>query len=579
MIETKANTPLGHKLLILSLLVAVSMMLALAAPARAETTYTVSRTDDPIPDGCVPGDCSLREAVIAANSTSGSDTILLQPLATYNLLKPGSSDSQGDLDVTGNLDIKSTGPEDATIDANNIDRAIEVVSGGLSLYDITVQHGHASADSAGLVKGGAIRVSGSLYLYDSKVWGNDMPAVNGAEGAGIYNSGHTVLTRTEVSSNTNEAGFGGGIYTSGQGITEIRDSKFFNNDAVFGGALASAEDGGSVSVDRSQLSFNTSGLGGAAYQLGNSSYTFTNSTLNGNSAVDGSGGGAIRVRAGTATLNNSTVTRNEAPNGGGLSAKNDGTSVTLANTIVAGNTDTDQGDGDFPDCLDVDAVTVTTHFHTQGYNILGNAQGCQLSPTTGDRFGTPASPVNPLLDPSASFNGGSFAQVFTYALLPGSPAIDGGNPSGGCAFSDARGVPRTLGGRCDIGAYELVKCQTTVVNRVGTFGNDSSTTPELTPTRGADGFLGLDGSDTLRGADGKDALCGGNDADTLAGGDASDFLLGGSGKDHFAGNTGNDTIKARDNQADTIACGAGEDRVTADRTDKVARDCEHVFRK
>jgi hypothetical protein len=39
------------------------------------------------------------------------------------------------------------------------------------------------------------------------------------------------------------------------------------------------------------------------------------------------------------------VTGNEAPNSGGLSAKNDGTSITLSNTIVAGNTDSNQGDG------------------------------------------------------------------------------------------------------------------------------------------------------------------------------------------------------------------------------------------
>jgi Ca2+-binding RTX toxin-like protein len=340
-------------------------------------------------------------------------------------------------------------------------------------------------------------------------------------------------------------------------------------------------------VERSQLSLNTAGLGGASYQLGTSTYTFANTTLDGNTAVDGTGGGAIRVRGGSATLNNSTVTRNEAPNGGGLAAANDGSSITIANTIVAGNTDSNQADGNFPDCLDLNAVGVTTHFKTQGYNILGNAQGCQLSPGTGDQFGTPAAPVNPLLDSNAKFNGGLFAQVLTYALLPGSPAIDRGDPSSSCSSIDARIVQRSLGGRCDSGAYELVKCQTTAVNRVGTLGNDSSTTPELAPTTGADGYLGFDGSDTLQGAEGNDAMCGGSGGDTLTGGPGADFLVGGSdndtlngslGSDRFTGNTGNDTIRARDGKADTVACGAGTDRVTADRTDKVAGDCERVSR-
>ena len=588
MFHTRANAMLGLKGLLLGQLIAIFiMLLALATPAQAQVTFTVNRTDDPSPQGCFPGDCSLREAVIAANGTPGSDTIVLEP-TTYNLTIAGNGGAdQGDLDITENLDIKSTGPGDATIDANRIDRVLEVVSGGLSLRDITVRNGLATPDGQGLFRGGGIRVFGSLYLYDSKVVENHMPAVNGADGGGIYNNGHTVVMRSEVSNNTAVQGFGGGIYTPANGVTEIRDSKLSGNEAVFGGALSSASGGGNVMVERSQLSLNTAGLGGASYQLGTSTYTFTNTTLDSNTAVDGTGGGAIRVRGGSATLNNSTVTRNEAPNGGGLAAANDGSSITIANTIVAGNTDTNQADGNFPDCLDLNAVGVTTHFKTQGYNILGNAQGCQLSPATGDQFGTPAAPVNPLLDTSASFNGGLFAQVLTYELLPGSPAIDRGDPSSSCSSIDARIVQRSLGGRCDSGAYELVKCQTTAVNRVGTFGNDSSTTPELAPTTGADGYLGFDGSDTLQGAEGNDAMCGGSGGDILTGGPGSDFLVGGSdndtlngslGSDRFTGNTGNDTIRARDGKTDTVACGAGTDRVTADRADKVAGDCERVSR-
>ena len=42
--------------------------------------------------------------------------------------------------------------------------------------------------------------------------------------------------------------------------------------------------------------------------------------------------------------------------------------------------------------------------------------------------------------------------------------------------------------------------------------------------------------------------------------------------------TGKDTILARDKAIDTIRCGAGNDIVTADRNDKVAKDCETVRR-
>ncbi|MCA9602536.1 MAG: hypothetical protein R3A78_08290 [Polyangiales bacterium] len=44
--------------------------------ARADS-FEVSREDDPPADGCFPGDCSLREAIQAANATPGPDFVLL----------------------------------------------------------------------------------------------------------------------------------------------------------------------------------------------------------------------------------------------------------------------------------------------------------------------------------------------------------------------------------------------------------------------------------------------------------------------------------------------------------------------
>jgi len=52
--------------------------------AKTATTFTVTRTDDPVPNGCLPTDCSLREAVIAANAGSGGDAIAL-PAGDYRL--------------------------------------------------------------------------------------------------------------------------------------------------------------------------------------------------------------------------------------------------------------------------------------------------------------------------------------------------------------------------------------------------------------------------------------------------------------------------------------------------------------
>jgi len=68
--------------------------------ASAAQTFVVTRTDDPPPNGCQTGDCSLREAVQSANSATGQgvDTVQLAA-ATYSV---GSTiEITGDLLVTG----------------------------------------------------------------------------------------------------------------------------------------------------------------------------------------------------------------------------------------------------------------------------------------------------------------------------------------------------------------------------------------------------------------------------------------------------------------------------------------------
>ena len=62
-------------------------------------------------------------------------------------------------------------------------------------------------------------------------------------------------------------------------------------------------------------------------------------------------------------------------------------------------------------------------------------------------------------------------------------------------------------------------------------------------------------------------------------GPGSDRLTGGKGRDIMLGAGGTDMIKARDGQRDVIKCGPGKDKVVADRSDRVAKDCEQVRRK
>jgi hypothetical protein len=88
-------------------------------------------------------------------------------------------------------------------------------------------------------------------------------------------------------------------------------------------------------------------------------------------------------------------------------------------------------------------------FVSRGYNLFGARTGCPTAPrrydTTVDRGVVFTQVLGPLQD-----NGGS---TVTHALLPGSPAIDAGDPTR-CRGTDQRGVPRPQGAECDIGAFE-----------------------------------------------------------------------------------------------------------------------------
>jgi hypothetical protein len=182
-----------------------------------------------------------------------------------------------------------------------------------------------------------------------------------------------------------------------------------------------------------------------------STVTITNSTIAGNTAGSGAMGSGIHVAdgsvisaGGTLTLLNSTVASNQtAGSGGGLWVGATRTQVRLANTIIARNTAVTGGP-------DVWGTLLTT----SAYNLIGDGSGLSgiSHGQNGNQVGTAASPIDPQLGPLQN-NGGPTP---TMALLPGSPALDRGDP----AFApppatDQRGLPRVVASTIDIGAFEV----------------------------------------------------------------------------------------------------------------------------
>ena len=99
----------------------------------------------------------------------------------------------------------------------------------------------------------------------------------------------------------------------------------------------------------------------------------------------------------------------------------------VRNSIVAGNTASD----------------CSGPLTSAGYNLIGSTAGCTYTPGAGDQIG-----VDPRLATLAN-NGGP---TQTIALLPGSAAIDAGDPAGCLGAggrpltTDQRGAPRPQDG-------------------------------------------------------------------------------------------------------------------------------------
>jgi Ca2+-binding RTX toxin-like protein len=111
-------------------------------------------------------------------------------------------------------------------------------------------------------------------------------------------------------------------------------------------------------------------------------------------------------------------------------------------------------------------------------------------------------------------------------------------------------------------------------NLLGAAGNDA-----LHGQSGNDRISASSGRDRVNGGSGSDRISGGSSADTINGDAGNDRINGGGSPDVLRGNSGNDRVSARDGRRDRINCGTGRDSVTADRADRVTRNCERVRRR
>jgi len=286
---------------------AVLGLAALAcAPAAGAKTFVVNVRGDQSPAACTASHCTLREAIRAANSRAGADTVVLPSARTYNLVRPSTGEDgamDGDLDITNDpLTIVHPGHGRATIDANDIDRVFEVFTGA------------------------------PTKLVRLKITGGDIPSGTEGSGGGIRTYANLTLDRCIVTGNhaVGSNGAGGGIQTLNGRLT-IRRSVVSRNvaDDTSGAIDVGTDDG--ILIDHSTITRNRALFAGMSYMYGEGPSRIVDSTISSNRSSTETGGIYFSETEGTMTILRSTISGNvAAEDGGGFSARNPGGREPLA---------------------------------------------------------------------------------------------------------------------------------------------------------------------------------------------------------------------------------------------------------
>lgn len=336
------------------------------------------------------------------------------------------------------------------------------------------QNGQTNGGSGGTAQGGGVWVGAGTATINNTTFEN--AAANGggsgtggnganpggdAGGGGLYSLGNTTVTNSTFHLSGATGGDGGdafgstclGGHMAGDGGGARGGAIFADggtliiNTATFANNLAYGGHGGDGGQTNGGLNCGNHGAGGLAFS----------------GAVTNNNGATVNLKHGTISLNNAQAGNsgvnqsgaNKPPRlvaeGAGGGIRVGPASLTLENTIVAGNTAAN-GTGDTTGAP-TPGPNVDGTITSNGHNLLGVVTDAGGFTGTGDLTG-----ANPMLAALAD-NGGP---TQTMKLLPGSQAIDAGVAAG--ATFEQRGMPRTVddpgvvnaatSDGTDIGAFE-----------------------------------------------------------------------------------------------------------------------------
>jgi len=369
---------------------------------------------------------SLRQAL--ADAMDG-DTISFAVTGTITL-------TSGELLIDKNITISEPGAQSLVVDGNDNSPVFHIASGQtVTISGLTITNGR------GLGFDGAVYTDNATTLTLSNC------TISANSATAIYNQGDMQISYSTVSDNG--AGISNDAHKSGSATIELNYSSVTGN----GSGVESVACGHSgcasafVAVENSTISGNSGGIYGDAF----SGLMISNSTISSND------GGAVNSNQ-ECVINNSTLEEDS-----GYDILNNGYVVEIRDTVLkigpSGHT----------------IVSLFGQVKSNGYSLSSDDGGGYLN-GPGDQINT-----DPMLGPLQD-NGGP---TFTHALLPGSPAIDAGDPTANCSpCYDQRGpgFDRIRNGRIDIGSFEVQTAPTLTPTPTATPKPTATATASPSPT-------------------------------------------------------------------------------------------------